>query len=160
MAKQKQVKEAKGATVASHRRARFDYDILQNWDAGIVLTGTEIKSIREGGITLSEGYARFQGDELYLYNAHIAQYGPARENHDVIRPRKLLLHRRELERLRQAMQEQPRTTVIPLRMYLYNGLAKVEIGLGRGRRRYDKRQAIKKRETERDMQRAIRHAQR
>jgi len=160
VAKQKQVKEAKGATVASHRRARFDYDILQNWDAGIVLTGTEIKSIREGGITLSEGYARFQGDELYLYNAHIAQYGPARENHDVIRPRKLLLHRRELERLRQAMQEQPRTTVIPLRMYLYNGLAKVEIGLGRGRRRYDKRQAIKKRETERDMQRAIRHAQR
>ena len=160
MAKQKTVKEAKGATVATHRRARFDYDILSRWDAGIVLTGTEIKSIREGQITLSEGYARFHGDELYLYNVHIAQYGPARENHDVIRPRKLLLHRRELERLRQAMQEQPRTTVIPLRMYLYNGLAKVEIGLARGRRSYDKRQVIKKRETERDMQRAVRHAQR
>ena len=160
MAKQKTVKEAKGSTVATHRRARFDYDILDRWDAGIMLTGTEIKSIREGGITLSEGYARFQGNELYLYNVHIAQYGPARENHDVIRPRKLLLHRRELDRLRQAMQEQPRTTVIPLRMYLYNGLAKVEIGLGRGRRSYDKRQAIKKRETDRDMQRAIRHAQR
>ena len=160
MAKQKSVKEAKGATVATHRRARFDYDILSRWDAGIVLTGTEIKSIREGQVTLSEGYARFQRDELYLYNVHIAQYGPARENHDVIRPRKLLLHRRELERLRQAMQEQPRTTVIPLRMYLYNGLAKVEIGLARGRRTYDKRQAIKKRETDRDMQRAVRHAQR
>ncbi len=160
MAKQKQVKEAKGATVATHRRARYDYEILSRYDAGIVLTGTEIKSIRDGGVTLSEGYARFRGDELYLYNVHIAQYGPARENHDVIRPRKLLLHRRELDRLGQAMQEQPRTTVIPLRMYLYNGLAKVEIGLGRGRRRYDKRQVIKKRETERDMQRAVRHAQR
>ncbi len=160
MAKQKTAKEVKGATVATHRRARFDYEILDRWDAGIMLRGTEIKSIREGGITLSEGYARFQGNELYLYNVHIAQYGHARENHDVIRPRKLLLHRRELDRLRQAMQEQPRTTVIPLRMYLYNGLAKVEIGLGRGRRQYDKRQAIKKRETDRDMQRAIRHAQR
>ena len=160
MAKRKSTKEAKGATVASHRRARFDYEILGTWDAGIVLTGTEIKSIREGQVTLNEGYARFRGDELYLYNVHIAQYGPARENHDVIRPRKLLLHRRELDRLRQAMQEQPRTTVIPLRLYLYNGLAKVEIGLGRGRRRYDKRQVIRKRETERDMQRAMRHAQR
>jgi SsrA-binding protein len=160
MAKRKTDKDLKGATVASHRRARYDYDILQRYDAGIMLTGTEIKSVREGQVTLSEGYARFRGNELYLYNAHIAPYGPARENHDVIRTRKLLLHRRELERLRQAMQEQPRTTVIPLRMYLYNGLAKVEIGLGRGRRRYDKRQVIKKRETERDMQRAIRHAQR
>jgi SsrA-binding protein len=160
MAKRSTAKQSRGATVASHRRARYDYDILQTYDAGIVLTGTEIKSIREGQITLSEGYARFRGDELFLYNVHIAQYGPARENHDVIRPRKLLLHRRELERLRQAMQEQPRTTVIPLRMYLHNGLAKVEIGLARGRRRYDKRQAIKKRETERDMQRAVRQAQR
>ncbi|MDA1148158.1 MAG: SsrA-binding protein SmpB [Chloroflexi bacterium] len=160
MAKQKTGKEVKGATIASHRRARYDYDILQRFDAGIVLTGTEIKSIREGQITLSEGYARFRGPELFLYNVHIAPYGPARENHDVIRTRKLLLHRRELDRLRQAMQEQPRTTVIPLRMYLYNGLAKVEIGLGRGRRSYDKRQAIKKRETDRDMQRAVRHAQR
>ena len=160
MAKRKTSKDIKGATIASHRRARYDYDILDSYDAGIALTGTEIKSIRDGQVTLNEGYARFQGNELYLYNVHIAQYGPARENHDVIRPRKLLLHRRELDRLRQAMQEQPRTTVIPLRMYLYNGLAKVEIGLGRGRRRYDKRQAIKKRETDRDMQRAVRHAQR
>jgi SsrA-binding protein len=125
-----------------------------------VLTGSEIKSIREGKVNVAEGYARFRGDELFLYNVHIAQYGPARENHDVIRPRKLLLHRRELERLRQAMQEQPRTTVVPLRLYLYNGLAKLEIGLARGRRRYDKRQAIKKRETDRDMQRAVRQAQR
>lgn len=160
MAKRRSVKEAKGATVASHRRARYDYDVLERYDAGIALTGTEIKSIRDRHVTLNEGYARFRGNELYLYNVHIAQYGPARENHDVIRPRKLLLHRRELERLRQAMQVQPRTTVIPVRMYLYNGLAKVEIGLAKGRRRYDKRQAIKKRETERDMQRAVRHAQR
>ncbi len=160
MAKRKSGKDAKGSTVAFHRRARFDYEIESRYDAGIVLVGTEIKSIREGQVTLSEGFARFRGHELYLYNVHIAHYGPARENHELTRTRKLLLHRRELNRLRQMMQEQPRATVVPLRMYLYNGLAKVEIGFGRGRRRYDKRQAIKKRETDRDMQRAVRHAQR
>ena len=158
--KTKTVKETKGATLALHRRARFDYEVLARYDAGLMLLGTEVKSIREGKASLAEGYCRFQSDELWLYNVHIAPYGPARENHEPTRPRKLLLHRRELERLRQAMNEQPRTTVIPLRMYLYNGLIKVEIGLGRGRRQYDKRQAIKKRETDRDMQRAVRHAQR
>lgn len=152
--------ETKGATVASNRRAGYEYEILQRYDAGISLLGSEIKSIRAGKVNLAEGYARLKDGELFLYNVNIAQYGPARENHDVIRPRKLLLHRRELERLRQAMQEQPRTTVVPLRLYLYNGLAKLEIGLARGRRRYDKRQAIKKRETDRDMQRAVRQAQR
>ena len=158
--KTKTVKETKGATLALHRRARFDYEVLSRYDAGLMLLGTEVKSIREGKASLAEGYCRFQGVELWLYNVHIAPYGPARENHEPTRPRKLLLHRRELERLRQAMNEQPRTTVIPLRMYLYNGLIKVDIGLGRGRRQYDKRQAIKKRETDRDMQRAVRHAQR
>jgi len=159
-AKTGQVKEAKGATVALHRRARYDYEILQRYDAGLALLGTEVKAIREGKANLAEGYCRFRGDELWLYNVHIAPYGPARENHEPTRPRKLLLHRRELERLRQAMDEQPRTTVIPLRMYLYNGLIKLEIGLARGRRQYDKRQAIRKRESDRAMQRALRQAQR
>ena len=152
--------ELKGATVATNRRASYEYEILQRYDAGIVLLGSEIKSLRLGKITLTEGYARLKDDELFLYNVHIAHYGPARDNHEPTRPRKLLLHRRELDRLRQALEEQPRTTVIPLRMYLHNGLAKLELGLARGRRQYDKRQAIKQREAARTIQRAVRHAQR
>ncbi|MBM3139306.1 MAG: SsrA-binding protein SmpB [Chloroflexi bacterium] len=150
----------KGATVALNRRATFEYEILQRYDAGIALLGSEIKSIRGGKVNLGEGYARLRDGELFLYNVHIAQYGPARENHEPTRPRKLLLHRREIERLTQALEEQPRTTVIPLRLYLHNGLAKLEIGLARGRRRYDKREAIKRREADRTMQRAVRRAQR
>jgi SsrA-binding protein len=150
----------RGATVALNRRATYDYEILQRYDAGISLLGSEIKSIREGKVNLGEGYARVNNGELFLYNVHIAQYGPARENHEPTRPRKLLLHRQEIERLRQALGEQQRTTVIPLRMYLHNGLAKVEIGLARGRRKYDQREAIKAREAQRSIQRAVRHATR
>ena len=145
-------------SLAVHRRARFDYEILQAHDAGLALLGSEVKSIRAGHAVLAEGYCRFAGDELWLYNVHIAPYGPARENHEPTRPRKLLLHRRELARLRTAMDEQPRTTVIPLRLYLHNGLIKVEIGLARGKRQYDKRDAIKTREANRDMQRAVRQS--
>ena len=152
--------QVKGATVAVNRRASYEYEILQRYDAGIVLLGSEIKSIRGGKVNLGEGYARLKDGELYLYNVHIAHYGPARENHEPTRPRKLLLHRRELDRLRQALEEQPRTTVIPLRLYLHNGLAKLELGLARGRRQYDKRQAIKQREAARTIQRAVRQAQR
>ena len=144
--------------LAVHRRARFDYEILQGHDAGLALLGSEVKSIRAGHAILAEGYCRFADDELWLYNVHIAPYGPARENHEPTRPRKLLLHRRELARLRTAMDEQPRTTVIPLRLYLHNGLIKVEIGLARGKRQYDKRDAIKTREANRDMQRAVRQS--
>jgi SsrA-binding protein len=150
----------KGKTVATHRRARYDYDILQQFDAGIALLGSEIKSIRDGKVTLNEGYARFRNHELWLYNVHVAHYAPARDNHEPTRPRKLLLHRRELDRLEHELGERPRTTVIVLRMYLHNGLAKVELGLARGRRTYDKRQAIRKREEDRAMQRAVRSAQR
>ena len=150
--------ETRGHTVAQHRRARFDYEILQSYDAGLALLGSEVKSIRAGHATLAEGYCRFQDGELWLYNVHIAPYAPARENHEPTRPRKLLLHRRELVRLRTAMDEQPRTTVIPLRLYLDHGIIKAEIGLARGKRRYDKREAIKEREATRTMQRALRHA--
>ena len=158
MAKKASTAETSGPTLAAHRRARFDYEILQSHDAGIALLGSEVKSARAGHAILAEGYCRFVGDELWLYNVHIAPYGPARENHEPTRPRKLLLHRRELNRLRTAMEEQPRTTVIPLRMHLHNGLIKVEIGLARGKRQYDKRDAIKQREASRDMQRAVRQS--
>lgn len=156
MAKKRQPTETKGRTVATNRRARYDYEILQRYDAGLALAGTEVKSIRSGNVTIGEGYARFRDGELWLYNAYIAHYGPAGENHEPTQPRKLLLHRRELDRLSQALAEQPRTTVVPLRMYLHNGLVKLEIGLVRGKRRYDKRQAIKERDADRSMQRALR----
>ena len=158
MAKTRQPREVKGRTVATNRRARYDYEIVQRHDAGLALVGSEVKSIRSGNVTLAEGYAGFRDGELWLYNVHIAHYGPARDNHEPTRPRKLLLHRRELDRLSRALDEQPRTTVVPLRMYLYNGLVKLEIGLARGKRQYDKRQTIRKRDAERSMQRALRQA--
>lgn len=152
--------ERQGATVAVHRRARYDYELMQTFDAGIALLGTEIKSIRDRKANIAEGYARFRDGDLWLYNVHIAQYAPARENHDPRRSRKLLLHRRELDRLEQELGQNPRSTVIPLRLYLYRGLAKIEIALARGRRRYDKRQVIAKRDAERAIQRAMRREQR
>ena len=148
--------EARGQTVAANRRGRYDYEILSTLDAGIALLGSEIKSIRAGHANIAEGYARFRDGELWLHNVHIAQYPNTRENHEPTRPRRLLLHRRELDRLEHAMGEQQGTTVIPLRLYLYNGLAKVELGLARGRRQYDKRQAIAKRESDRAIARAAR----
>jgi SsrA-binding protein len=146
--------------VAANRRAYYEYDVLEELEAGIALLGSEIKSIRAGQANIGEGYARLRDGELWLYNVHIAPYLPARENHEPLRPRRLLLHRRELDRLEQEMREQPRTTLVPLRLYLHQGLAKVELGLVRGRKSYDKRQAIAKREADRSMQRAVRHAQR
>lgn len=161
MAKKRPSKELlEHGTVALNRRARYDYEILQDYQAGLVLRGSEIKSIREGKANIGEGYARFNGDELWLYNVHIAEYQASRENHDPTRPRKLLLHRNELERMRRLLEEQPRTTVIPIRMYLVRGLAKVELGVARGKRSYDKRQAIAKRESDRDIARALRRDQR
>ncbi len=159
-AKQKQAARAQRAssTVAVNRRGRYDYEISDSMEAGLALTGSEVKSIREGNASIAEGYARFVNDELWLYNVHIGPYGPARENHDLRRPRKLLLHRRQLDRWHEVLQEQPRTTIIPLRMYLHNGLVKAEIGLARGKRSYDKRETIKKREADRSMQRALRQA--
>jgi SsrA-binding protein len=150
----------RGATVAANRRARFEYDVLEEFEAGISLMGSEIKSIRAGHANIAEGYARLRDGELFLYNVHVAPYLPARENHEPTRPRRLLLHRRELDRIEQELREQPRTTLVPLRLYLHNGLAKVELGLVRGRKAYDKRQAIAKREADRSVQRAMRHAQR
>ena len=152
--------EARGATVTVNRRAGYDYQLLERFEAGLQLVGSEIKSIRDRRANIAEGYARFRDGELWLYNVHIAQYPPARENHDPVRPRKLLLHRRELDRLERELERNPRSTAIPLRLYLYNGLAKIEIALARGRRAYDKRQAIARRDADRTMQRALRHERR
>ena len=151
---------AKGTdfTVAQNRRARYDYEFLSYTEAGLVLLGSEIKSIRSGHANITEGYARLRGGEAWLENVHIAPYLPARENHEPTRPRKLLLHKDEIRRLERTLGENPRTTVVPLRLYLKAGRAKVELGVGRGRRSYDKRQAIARRDAARSMQRALRHS--
>lgn len=161
MAKRKRTKTSDpgSPTLATHRRARYDYEILDEVEAGIVLVGPEIKSMRAGNVTIGEGYARFADGELWLYNVYVAPYPAARENPAPTRPRKLLLHRRELDRLRQELERQPRTTLVPLRLFLSRGMAKVQLGLVRGRRSYDKREAIKQRETERAIGRAVRAAQ-
>lgn len=156
----KTVESDAGPTVAQNRRGRFDYEILHSYDAGIALLGSEVKAVRAGHATIGEGYARFKGPELFLYNVHIGPYAPSRENHDPLRVRKLLLHRRELDRLRHEMELQPRSTIIPLRMYLSHGVIKVHLALAQGKRAYDKRETIREREADRTMQRAIRHAQR
>ena len=145
-------------TVAQNRRARYDYEILSYTEAGLVLLGSEIKSIRSGNANISEGYARLRDGELWLENVHIAPYPPARENHEPTRPRKLLLHKEEIRRLERSLGENPRTTLVPVRLYLKAGRAKVELAVGRGRRAYDKRQAIARRDAARSIQRALRHS--
>ena len=154
--KKKQPELREGGTIATNRRARYDYTIEDTHEAGLVLTGSEIKSIRAGQANIAEGFARFVDGELWLHNVNIAPYGPAGMNHEPTRTRKLLLHRGELERMERSLREQPAMTIVPLRLYLTRGMAKVEIALVRGRREYDKRQAIAKREADRTMQRALR----
>jgi SsrA-binding protein len=151
-------REPRGENVAINRRARYEYDVLESLEAGISLLGSEIKSIRAGHANIAEGYARFKDGELFLYNVHIAPYLPARENHEPTRPRRLLLHRKELAEVERTLGEQQRTTIVPLRLYLHEGMAKVELGVVRGRRAYDKRQVIAQREAGRTMQRALRHS--
>jgi SsrA-binding protein len=141
--------------VASNRQASFRYEFLDKLECGLVLQGTEVKSVRDGGVQLKDGFAILRDGELWLYNVHIAPYAPAsRENHEPERPRKLLAHRREIERLAGKISERG-LTLVPTRMYLSGPRVKVEIALARGKDRYDKRQSIKERETKRDMQRAI-----
>ena len=141
--------------VATNRKARYDYHILDRYEAGMVLTGSEIKSVRAGRVSLREGYVTVRDGELWLVNIHIAPYDQAsRLNHEPRRDRKLLMHRRQINRLARDLQE-PGCTVVPLRVYLKNNWAKVEIALARGKRQYDKRQAIAKREAERQIRRTL-----
>ena len=154
MAKAKKRKAAPG-DIASNRQASFRYEFLDKLECGLVLRGTEVKSLREGAVQLKDGYASLRDGELWLHNVHIAPYAPAsRENHEPERPRKLLAHRRELERLAGRVNERG-LTLVPTRMYFSGSRAKVEIAVARGKDRYDKRQAIKERDTRRDVQRAL-----
>jgi SsrA-binding protein len=141
--------------VATNRRARHDYHIEETFEAGIVLTGPEVKSLRAGRASLAEAYGRVTDGELWVENLHISPYSHAAErSHDPRRARKLLLHRAEIDRLVGRTQERG-LTLIPLRLYFRRGLAKLELGLGRGKRRFEKRQAIAEREHRREMERAV-----
>ncbi|MCY4366742.1 MAG: SsrA-binding protein SmpB [Chloroflexi bacterium] len=142
--------------VTSNRQAFFNYEILDRYEAGLALTGTEIKSIRAGKVDLRDAYARPLEGELWLQNCHIAQYDPASiYNHDPRRPRKLLLHREQIEELIGEV-SQKGLTVVALRLYIRNHVAKVELGLARGKRQYDKRRAIRDREMDMAARQAIR----
>jgi SsrA-binding protein len=141
--------------ICVNRRARFDYTISETIEAGLVLQGTEVKSLRDGRADLKDAYADIQEDEVFLLHAHIDQYEQAnRFNHDPVRPRKLLLHKHEIRRLIGKTQEKG-LTLIPTRMYFTHGKAKVEIGLAKGKKQYDKREDVKRRSAERDIQRAL-----
>ena len=145
-----------GRTLSVNRKARFNYEILDTIEAGLALVGTEIKAIREGRANLSDAYAKPEGGELWLVNAHIGQYSAGGiDNHDPTRPRKLLLHKDQIRRLSRQVEERG-LTVVPLKLYLKRHRAKVELGLAKGRRRYDKRKAIIDRERQREAQAAIR----
>src|SRR2546428_8660564 len=142
--------------LADNRRARFDYEIQRRVEAGIGLLGTEIKSLRAGHANLRDGYARVENGEVWLRNVHIAPWAnSAHDNHDPLRPRKLLLHKDEIGILVGTI-AQKGYTLVPLRMYTKHGRAKVELGVARGRKRFDKRQVIKEREATREMDAAIR----
>jgi len=141
--------------ITVNRKAFHDYLIEETFEAGMVLTGTEIKSIRQGRVNIRDAYARPMNDELWLLNSHIATYREGnRYNHEPARPRKLLLHKREI-RLLSAAIERKGLTLVPLKMYLKNGRAKLELGLARGMKAHDKRRSISKREAARDMDKAI-----
>ena len=148
-------------TVATNRRARHDYDILETFEAGIVLRGSEVKSLREGKAQLADAYARVEGGELWLFGVHIPpwQFATGWSAHDPDRKRKLLVHRRQIDELMGRSQQQS-LTMVPLSLYFHEGKAKVQLALVRGRRLHDKRQAILTREAEREAARAVRNAQR
>ena len=160
MAKGKGKRKIGAGDVASNRYAVHRYHLSSASSAGIVLEGTEVKSLRTSGAQLKDGYAAMRDGELWLHSVHIPPYAPAsRENHDPERPRKLLLHRRELERLGAQTAERG-LTIVPTRIYFSGSHAKVEIALARGKDLYDKRQTIRERETKREMERAVREARR
>ena len=141
--------------IAVNRRARHDYFIEESVEAGLVLTGSEVKSLRAGKAQLKDSYAQIRRSELWLLNAHISEYSPAAQfGHEATRERKLLLHRREIDRLMGKVKEQG-LTLVPLRLYFKHGRAKVELGLARGKKLYDKRESIKERDTRREMDRAM-----
>lgn len=143
--------------VAQNKKARHDYAITATYEAGLVLTGTEIKSVRARRVQLKDGYAQFHNGELWLMNVHINEYSNGNVfNHDPLRNRKLLLHKKELQKLRATLTTKG-VTLVPLKMYLKHGFAKVLLGVAKGKHAYDKRNDIKQREQERQIERVLKH---
>ncbi len=146
---------AKDKLVAENRKARHNYFIEDTFEAGMVLTGTEVKSLRQGRANLKDSYARIKNGEVYVYQLHISPYPFAYYgNHDPLRPRKLLLHKYEIQKLYGKINEMGHS-LIPLRIYFKSGKAKILLGLAKGKRKYDKRETIRRRDEQRDMDRAI-----
>lgn len=140
--------------VATNRKARHDYELLEHFECGIVLTGDEVKSLRGGRASLTDCYGRLHGDELWLEGMHIPPYEQGNTStHQPLRPRKLLLHRREIDKLTVLLQERG-LALVPLRVYFLHGLAKVEVAVAKGKRRHEKRQAIATRDAQREIERA------
>jgi SsrA-binding protein len=161
MAKKQKPKPIPGATVvATNRQARRDFEILDTWECGIVLKGSEVKSLREAKVTLSDAFARFDRNELYLVGLHINAYSLAsmQGGHELGRTRKLLAHAHELHEMKKRV-DLERLSLVPLSLYFKDGRAKLELGLGRGRKDYDKRQAIAQRDADLDARRAMRAAE-
>jgi SsrA-binding protein len=155
MSKRSGGSRSRGSDIATNRQARFRYELLETFETGIALQGSEVKSLREGKANLKDAYALVRDGEVWLHNAHIAPYGPAaREGHDPERPRKLLLHKREIERLIGKTAERG-LTIVPTRVYFSGPRAKVELALAKGKDVYDKRRSIKDRDVKREIDRAM-----
>jgi len=145
--------------VSRNRKAYHEYHIDEKYEAGVVLTGTEVKSVRNSRINLREGYARVEGGELFLHNVHISTYDQGnRYNHEPLRTRKMLMHRREIDRLYGKLKEKG-YTLVPLQVYIKKGLIKIEIGLARGKKLYDKRAALAEKAARREMERTFKEKQ-
>ncbi|GHP15129.1 SsrA-binding protein [Lentilactobacillus fungorum] len=156
MAKKKP-KQKNDNLMAQNKKARHDYSILETYEAGIVLTGTEIKSIRDRRINLKDGFVQIRNDEAWMMNVHISEYAQGNQfNHDPLRNRKLLLHKKQIRKLAQASQDKG-ITIVPLKVYLKDGFAKVLIGVAKGKREFDKRETIKRRDQKRQIERVMKH---
>jgi len=154
MARDKGKESSEGAVLARNRSASHEFHLSDRFEAGLVLTGTEVKSIRAGRANIKDGYAKVEGGEVFLYNAHISPYEPGhRENVDPLRTRKLLLNAREIRKLGKET-DAAGVTLIPVSFYLKNGRIKVELAVAKGKKTYDKREAIAKKDVEREMARA------
>ena len=152
---ERSMKKRRGRVLTQNRRARYQYFIEETFEAGIVLQGTEVKSIRSGRANLRDSYARVENGELFIFEMHVSPYSHgSSSNHDPLRTRKLLMHRREINRLAGYVQEKG-YTLVPLSLYLKNGRVKVELALAKGKRTYDKRRAIAERDARREMERGL-----
>jgi len=144
--------------IADNRKAYFDYEILEKFEAGLVLLGSEVKSLRAGNLNLKDSYVSFKGGEAFLQNAHIGEYqSSSYNNHHPERLRKLLMHKNEIHKIMGRVQEKSMSCVA-LKMYFKGGRIKVELGIGKGKKRHDKRESIKNKESKRDLQRALKHS--